>query len=221
MTAETAPGANDQTPVSTRGEEMLSHRLTGRDQPVRERRREFRRCVPRRLPARLDPRLIESLIAAAVSWRDKAILTLLCRTGQRIGDWSDVNGRHGILGMTLSDVDEREQTITVRLKGARQDHRVPVTDDFWPLFRRYLKTERRTLARTSAAWVAQRRGHGMPLSYGAFESALRLLGRKVGATVRAHQFPRAALLLPDHTADADEARTTRRRITRRTRPSLR
>jgi len=28
----------------------------------------------------------------------------------------------------------------------------------------------------------------VPLSYAAFESALRLLGRKVGATVRAHQF---------------------------------
>ena len=28
----------------------------------------------------------------------------------------------------------------------------------------------------------------MPLSYAAFESALRLLGRRVGATVRAHQF---------------------------------
>ena len=45
-----------------------------------------------------------------------------------------------------------------------------------------------TPARTAAAWVAQRRGHGVPLSYAAFESALRLLGRKVGATVRAHQF---------------------------------
>ena len=39
-----------------------------------------------------------------------------------------------------------------------------------------------------AASVAQRRGHGVPLSYAAFESALRLLGRKVGAAVRAHQF---------------------------------
>jgi hypothetical protein len=29
-----------------------------------------------------------------------------------------------LLGMALSDVDERQQTITVRLKGARQDHRV-------------------------------------------------------------------------------------------------
>lgn len=27
-------------------------------------------------------------------------------------------------------------------KGARQDHRVPVTDDFWPLFRQYVQTER-------------------------------------------------------------------------------
>ena len=175
-------------PVATPDDEIVSHRLTGRDQPVRERRREFRRRVPRRLPARLDPLLIERLIATARSWRDKAILTLLCRTGQRIGDWSDTNGRHGLLGMALSDVDERQQTITVRLKGARQEHRVPVTDDFWPLFRRYLQTERRTPPRTAAAWVAQRRGHGVPLSYGAFESALRALGRKVGATVRAHQF---------------------------------
>jgi integrase/recombinase XerD len=175
-------------PVSTPDDETVSHRLTGRDQPVRERRREFRRRVPRRLPARLDPLLIERLITTAVSWRDKAILTLLCRTGQRIGDWSDTNGRHGLLGMALSDVDEQHQTITVRLKGARQDHRVPVTDDFWPLFRQYLQTERPTPARTAAAWVAQRRGHGVPLSYAAFESALRLLGRKVGATVRAHQF---------------------------------
>jgi integrase len=170
------------------GEGIVHHRLTGRDQPVRERRREFRRRVPRRLPARLDPLLIERLITAAGSWRDKAILTLLCRTGQRIGDWSDINGRHGLLGMALSDVDESRQTITVRLKGARQDHRVPVTDDFWPLFRRYLHAERRTAVDTAAIWVAQRRGHGVPLSYAAFESALRLLGRKVGATVRAHQF---------------------------------
>ena len=37
-------------------------------------------------------------------------------------------------------------------------------------------------------WIAQRRGRGVPLSYVAFESALRLLGRRIGATVRAHQF---------------------------------
>ena len=184
-------------PVSTPDDEIVSHRLTGRDQPVRERRREFRRRVPRRLPARLDPLLIERLITTAVSWRDKAILTLLCRTGQRIGDWSDTNGRHGLLGMALSDVDEQHQTITVRLKGARQDHRVPVTDDFWPLFRQYLQTERPTPARTAAAWVAQRRGHGVPLSYAAFESALRLLGRKgrrdrARASVSSHRRARRA-----------------------------
>src|SRR3984893_9918304 len=98
-------------PVSTFDDETVSHRLTGRDQPTRERRREFRRRVPRRLPARLDPLLIARLIATAVSWRDKAILTLLCRTGQRIGDWSDTNGRDGLLGMALSDGGEQHQTI--------------------------------------------------------------------------------------------------------------
>src|SRR5207244_8086253 len=46
----------------------------------------------------------------------------------------------------------------------------------------------RPIARAEPHRMAQRRGHGVPLSYAAFESALRLLGRKVGATVRAHQF---------------------------------
>jgi hypothetical protein len=30
---------------------------------------------------------------------------LLSRTGQRIGDWSTIAGRHGILGMALEDLD--------------------------------------------------------------------------------------------------------------------
>src|SRR5476651_1224682 len=99
--------------------------------------------------------------------------------------------------MALSDVDEPHQTITVRLKGARQEHRVPVTDDFWPLFRRYLQTERRSPERTQAAWVAQRRGHGVALSYGAFESALRVArtqgrGDGAGASVSSHRRARCA-----------------------------
>jgi len=44
--------------VFTPDDEIVSHRLTGRDQPV-----------PRRLPARLDPLLIERLITTTVSWR--------------------------------------------------------------------------------------------------------------------------------------------------------
>jgi site-specific recombinase XerD len=176
-------------PVAAADQEVVAHRLTGRDLPVRTAPRAFRRRVPRRLPARLDPLLIARLIAAAPSARDQAILLLLCRTGQRIGDWSDVHGRHGLLGMTLADIDERQKVIAVRLKGARHDHRVPVTDDFWPVFHRYLETERGTTATgTTAVWLARRRGAGTPLSYSAFESALRSLGRKVGATVRAHQF---------------------------------
>ena len=38
----------------------------------------------------------------------------------------------------LTDFDRRRSTITVRLKGARDEHRVPVTGDFWPVFDRYL-----------------------------------------------------------------------------------
>jgi integrase/recombinase XerD len=44
---------------------------------------------------------VEQVIAAAVSWRDNGILTLLYRTGQRIGDWHENAGWHGVLGMNV------------------------------------------------------------------------------------------------------------------------
>jgi len=162
------------------------HGMTGRDAPPRGRRHDFRRRVPHQVPSRLDPSLVEQIIDAAGSWRDKAILTLLFRTGQRIGDWHEAGGRHGVLGMTLGDLDQRGRTIIVRLKGARDEHRVPVTDDFWPVFQRYCTNERSGEASTSAAWLSFRRGHGKPLSYTAFESSLRLIGRTLGIHVHAH-----------------------------------
>jgi len=136
----------------------------------------------------LDLALVERLIATATSWRDKALLTLLLRTGQRIGDWSSFAGRHGILGLTITDVDARAQTVTVRLKGARDEHVVPVADDFWPLYQQYLRHERRADASVMAVWVGLRRGRGRPLTYAAFEASLRYIGQKLGANVNAHQF---------------------------------
>lgn len=167
------------------------HGMVGRDVPRRERTCEFRRRVPRKIPKPLEADTAQQLIAAAVSWRDRTILTLLVRTGQRIGNWDDVAGRHGILGMTLADVDERRRTITVRLKGARDEHRVPVTDDFWPLLQRYLTEERKADSGMHALWLALRRGKGAPLSYLAFESSLRYISRKVGVRVHAHMFRHA------------------------------
>ena len=161
----------------------------GRDFAGRRRRTsDFRRRVPRKVPKGLNPGQIIRLIDAAVSWRDKAILTLLCRTGQRIGDWGEIVGRHGVLGMTLSDFDRQRGMVTVLLKGSRDEHRVPITDDFWPLFERYLNDERSAAATTPAAWLAMRKGRGEPLSYAAFESSLRYAARKIGLKVHAHQF---------------------------------
>lgn len=169
--------------------EELSHGMTGRDLPVRKRQRDgFRRRIPRTLPKILEPAAIQKLIDTAVSYRDKAILILLCRTGQRIGDWSAVAGRHGILGMTLQDVDRKRGFITVRLKGARDQHQVPVTDDFWPIYEEYLRTERRAAPAVHAAWIASRKGQGKPLRYPSFESAMRYIGRKAGISVHPHLF---------------------------------
>ena len=158
-----------QSPVpAIRVERALTHGMPGRDAPKRGKAGELRRRVPQQLPRQVDPTLAKQLIETATSWRDKAILTLLYRTGQRIGDWSAFAGRHGILGMTLADVDERTGTITVLLKGARDEHQVPVTDDFWPLYHHYLRVERHVDPAVSAVWVGLRKGQGHPLSYASF-----------------------------------------------------
>ena len=83
-------------------------------------RLEFRRREPRILPRDLEPGIAERIASEQSSARDRAIVMLLLRTGQRIGDWSDEHGRHGVLGTAnLLDVDRRGRTVTVLLKGAR------------------------------------------------------------------------------------------------------
>jgi site-specific recombinase XerD len=169
--------------------EELSHGMIGRDLPTRQRQRDgFRRRIPRTLPKVLEATAIQKLIDSAGSYRDQAILMLLSRAGQRIGDWNPVAGRHGILGMELGDVDRKRRLITVRLKGARDQHRVPVTDDFWPIYEEYLRTERRAAPDVHAVWIASRKGQGKPLRYASFESALRHIGRRAGISVHSHLF---------------------------------
>lgn len=167
------------------------HGMPGRDAPRHGRRAELRQRVPRRLPRRVEPEVARRLIETALLQRDRALLTLLWRSGQRIGDWSERHGRHGVLGMALGDLDRRSGTVMVRLKGARDEHRVPVTDDFWPLFARYVRDERGLGAPDEPAWVALRRGRGRPLGYATFESQLRALSAKVGVRVTAHMFRHA------------------------------
>jgi integrase/recombinase XerD len=168
-----------------------AHLAIGRDAPRRGRRAELRARVRRRIPRRVEPEVAVALIDAARSWRDRALLTLLWRSGQRIGDWSPVGGRHGLLGLSLGDLDRASGIIVVRLKGARDEHRVPVADDFWPLFARYVREERGLGAPTEPAWIALRRGRGRPLGYATFESQLRALSARIGVHVTAHMFRHA------------------------------
>lgn len=177
--------AGRDNPVPT-GDGGRSHGMPGRDLPRRG-RVEMRRREPRLLQRDLDPATAERLAAAPSSARDRAIVTLLLRTGQRIGDWSDEHGRHGVLGMRLADVDRRRRTVTVRLKGARDEHRVPVTDDWWPLLDTYLLQERGEPA-TAALWVGRRQAAGRPLRYPAFEAAFRAVTAEVGVRATAHMF---------------------------------
>lgn len=180
--------SNRGNPVRPAGT-PLTHGMTGRDVPKRNRRSELRMRVPRDLPRDIDRDLAEKVIETAVSWRDKALITLLYRSGQRIGDWCDGRG-HGVLGMRLSDLDEAGRTIVVRLKGPRHEHRVPVTDDFWVLFESYLSAERGDVD-TDAAWVGLRKATGKPLTYQAFAGSVRYIGKKLGANISAHMFRHA------------------------------
>ena len=167
------------------------HGMPGRDAPRRGRRGELRRRVPQRLPARADADAVAALVEAARSARDRALVTLLWRCGQRIGDWSDEHGRHGVLGMRLGDLDRASSTIVVALKGARDEHRVPVSADFWPLFAAYVREERGLGGPEDPAWIALRRGRGRPLGYATFETQLRELGRRAEVRVTAHMFRHA------------------------------
>jgi integrase/recombinase XerD len=94
----------------------------------------------------------------------------------------------GSWAWNLEDVDRKRRFITVRLKGARDQHRVPVTDDFWPIYEEYLRNERRAAPDVRAVWIASRKGQGKPLGYASFESALRYIGRKAGISVHPHLF---------------------------------
>lgn len=175
------------SPVPARAAELTHSMGGGGDAPPRRKRAELRRREPRELPSVLDPAEVERLVGAARSWRDKALLVLLSRSGQRIGDWSVEHGRHGVLGMSMADLDRRTSTVVVRLKGARDEHRVPATGEFWRFFDRYLEHERRD-APGEAAWVGLRRGWPNPLTYGAFEAGLRQLATRTGIEVTAHMF---------------------------------
>jgi len=182
-----ADWAGRVSPVPARAAELTHGMGGGGDAPPRRPRAELRRREPRELPAVLDHAEVDRLVAAARSWRDKALLVLLSRSGQRIGDWSAEHGRHGVLGMGMRDLDRRTSTVVVRLKGARDEHRVPVTEQFWRLFDRYLEHERRD-APGEAAWVGLRRGWPHPLTYSAFEAGLRQLASRTGVQLTAHMF---------------------------------
>ena len=190
--ADAGPWLDRVSPVPPGSAAMAgSHGMPGRDAPRLGRPGEFRRRVAHRVPARAEPAAVAALVDAARSSRDRALVTLLWRCGQRIGDWSEEHGRHGVLGMRLGDLDRASRTVVVALKGARDEHRVPVSADFWPHFAAYVREERGLGAPEDPAWVALRRGCGRPLGYATFESQLRELGRRAGVRVTAHMFRHA------------------------------
>lgn len=165
---------------------------TERAVPMRRRtarvRGDLRRRLPRRMPVHLSVEEIEAVHRSAASWRDRALLRLLEWSGQRIGDWDAIHGRHGLLGLRLDDVDVAARTITVRLKGARDDHVVPVGEAFWPDYFTYLERERRAPAHP-AVWIARRKGRGQPLGYPTFETMIRVLRARSGvARLSAHAY---------------------------------
>ena len=77
--------------------------------------------------------------------------------------------------------------MTVRLKGARVEHPVPVTPDWWALLEEYLSVER-GVPGIDALWVGRRQAAGRPLRYPAFEVSLRATATQLGVHATAHMF---------------------------------
>jgi integrase/recombinase XerD len=152
------------------------------------RRVNFRRRVGRSNTPRVAAITVAQLLARCRSLRDRALITLLSRTGQRIGDWHARHGQHGILGMRFSDLDPVSKTIAVRLKGTRRLHRVPASDDCWVVMHEYVQAERGVASPTDPLWIMRRRGQRRPLNYAAFEIAFRRLTRRCGVHLHAHVF---------------------------------
>jgi len=176
-------GKRNPVPVA-----VQSERTTPMHVRQRRARADLRRRVPRPVHRQLDAFEIASLFNSARSLRDQALLKLLEWSGQRIGDWSDVNGRHGILGLALGDIDPFRRMITVQLKGSRRSHIIPVGEPFWPIYSEYLRAERPP-ADHSAAWISFRRGKGKPLTYSTFETLFRDLRKRSGVRqVTAHSY---------------------------------
>ncbi|KAA0017647.1 tyrosine-type recombinase/integrase [Antrihabitans cavernicola] len=71
--------------------------------------------------------------------------------------------------------------------GARDEHRVPVTPDWWPLLDDYLNSERGQ-PDTVALWVGRRQGADRPLRYPAFETSFRRTTRSMGGHATPHMF---------------------------------
>jgi integrase/recombinase XerD len=169
--------------------EELRHGMIGRDLPARQRQRDgFRRRIPRTLPKILEPAAIQKLIDSAGSYRDKAILILLSRAGQRIGDWSPVAGRHGILGHGTGGC--RSQTATHHRAAEGCARSAPRARH-----RRFLADLRRVPAHRAPRGAGRscrldrfaERSRQAP-SLCEFESALRYIGRKAGISVHPHLF---------------------------------
>lgn len=176
---------NRTNPV--RPQERIERAVPMRRHPARV-RGDLRRRLPRRVPVHLSVDEMEAVYGSATSWRDRALLRLLEWSGQRIGDWDAVHGRHGLLGLRVGDVDLATRTIAVRLKGARDDHVVPVGEAFWRDYLTYLECERGAPDH-AAVWVTLRKGGGRPLGYPTFETMIRVLRTRSGVSrLSAHAY---------------------------------
>lgn len=110
---------------------------------------------------------------------------MLCRLGR--GSEIGVPAQVGTASSRcLSDIDRKRRLIVVRLKGARDERRVPVADDFLPVFECYVNDGRRAFPNERSLWMALCKGHGKPLTYASFESPLRHISLKDCVPVYSH-----------------------------------
>lgn len=132
------------------------------------RRAPLRQKQPDRIPRALSDEKFDTLFAAAVCDRDRALLAFYVSTGARASE---------LLGVTVDMVDPGSQRIAVRRKGSGRIQWLPASPDAFVWLRLYEQRARRPEGQ-KALWLT-RRAPVRPLTY----SATRRVMQRANATL--------------------------------------
>ncbi len=146
---------NNFTVISSLFDYLVFQDLIGKNPVMGVRKRYLRRYKDERDVDAESPRKLISieqmslLINSILATRDKAILTLLAKTGVRRGE---------LIAMDVGDIDWTEQTITLKKFKKRSGRTVFFDDETSRVLKRWLSQREKMQSNTSALFIGEKGG---------------------------------------------------------------